>query len=230
LDAAVIPQAQAGLLNLEGVLSEEFGEDYLLSEHLTVPLQLSGFRDPGVLAFLKKLQAALPLDVQTYLTESAARDEELLDHPGYALRVAFVPVVPPSGRRPDSVAYFVRPGEVPGDLEEALQKFIVVPKVIRPARPHMIATQVVEALKSRISFKFTINMHTEASRRLGARPAGGIQDQTQTDARYCEYVTSVKRHLYNQAWIERLVSELSTPDGFREATGRDPETRKGAGG
>lgn len=57
LDTSVIPHAQAGLLNIEGVLVAEFGPEYALSESLTVPLQLSGFRDPGVLASRKALQA-----------------------------------------------------------------------------------------------------------------------------------------------------------------------------
>lgn len=230
LDAVVIPQAQAGLLNLEGILSEKFGENYLLADHLTVPLQLSGFRDPGVLASLKRLQAALPLDVQAYLTRSAAENEDLLNNPSYALRVAFVPVVPASGRHPDSVVYFVRPDEVPADLEEALQKFIVVPKLIKTASPRLIAKQVVEGVEARIRYKFTINMHIEAARRLGVRPTVGVSPPAQPDARYCEYVSSVKRYFYNQAWIERLVEKLATPEGFREATGREPVPKEGVVG
>ncbi len=71
MDVVVIPQAQAGLLKLEAVLGEHFGSEYLLGERLSVPLRLAGFRDPGVLASLKKLQASLPLDVQTYLAGQA---------------------------------------------------------------------------------------------------------------------------------------------------------------
>lgn len=225
LDAAVIPQAQAGLLNLEGVLVESFGEDFALGETLSVPLQLSGFRDPTLLASLKKLQASLPLDVQMYMSQQASLNEDLLEDPSYMLRVTFVPAVPSSGRSPDAVAYFVPPGEVSEDLGLALKEYVVLPKVIRAPRPSLIATQVVEAVQDRIPYKFTMPMHTAASRHLGARPASSSGDQTATDPRYCEYVTSVKRHLYNQAWIDRLVTELSTSDGFRQATGYEPQPR-----
>ena len=224
LDALVIPHAQAGLLNLEGVLDEHFGADYRLAEHLSVPLQLSGFRDPDVLRSVKKLQSSLPLDVQAYLATQAELNEDLIEDPSYMLRVTFVPAVPSSGRNPDAVAHFVRPGEVSEDLGLALKEYVVVPKVIRPERPSLIATQVVEAVSDRIPYRFTMTMHTAASRQLGARP-GRDADQTATDARYCEFVTSVKRHLYNEAWINRLVDELSTPDGFRAATGCEPTPR-----
>lgn len=225
LDAAVIPQAQAGLLNLEGALVEAFGEDFALGDTLSVPLQLSGFRDPTSLTSLKKLQASLPLDVQTYLSQQAKLNEDLLEDPSYLLRVTFVPMVPSSGRNPDAVAYFVRPGEVSEDLGLALKEYVVVEKVVHAPRPSLIATQVVEAVQDRIPFRFGINMHVAASRKLGARPASSKGDQTATDARYCEYVTSVKRHLYNQAWIDRLVAELSTADGFRLTTGFEPLPR-----
>jgi hypothetical protein len=224
LDAIAIPQAQAGLLNLEGVLAEHFGNDYLLAEFLSVPLQLSGFRDPGILASVRKLQASLPLDVQTFLTEQAHVNKQLLDDATYMLRVTFLPVVPASGRSPDVVAYFVKPGEVSEELGLALKEYTVLPKVISPARPNLIATQVVEAVCDRIPYRFTMTMHTAASRRLKIRPPKGA-DETAPDARYCEYVSSVKRHLYNQAWVERLVSELSSPHGFRAATGTDPQAR-----
>ena len=224
LDVAIVPQAQAGLLNLEGALEERFGSDFTLGSALSVPLQLTGFRDPGVLSSVKRLQASLPLDVQTYLEDQASRNAALVDDPAYMLRVTFVPTVPASGRSPDAVAHFVKPGEVSEDLAQALKEYTVVTKVVKAERPNLIATQVVDAVSDRISYRFTMRMHTVAARKLKARPpADG--DQTATDPRYCEYVTSVKRHLYSQAWVDRLVDELSTEEGFRRAVGECPVPR-----
>ncbi|MGI8792224.1 MAG: DUF3644 domain-containing protein [Acidimicrobiales bacterium] len=224
LDVAILPQAQAGLLNLEGVLEDRFGPDFVLGSALSVPLQLTGFRDPGVLSSVKRLQSSLPLDVQSFLHDQASLNADLTDDPAYMLRVTFVPAVPASGRSPDAVAHFVKPGEVTEDLAQALKEYTVMTKVVKAERPHLIATQVVEAVSDRIPYRFTIRMHTLVARNLKARPlAEG--DQTATDQRYCEYVTSVKRHLYSQAWVDRLVDELSTEDGFRRATNGAPEPR-----
>ena len=91
LDYVVIPHAQAALLNFENVIVQEFGPSLAIAERLSVPLQLSGFRDPGVLSSRKKLQALLPLDVQLLLSQPE------LDHPAlgsdetFLLRVAFIP-------------------------------------------------------------------------------------------------------------------------------------------
>jgi len=222
LDSIVIPHAQSALLNFEEQLSELFGGEFQLAGALSVPLQLSGFRDPGVLRSVKALQRSLPLDVQAFLNEVAGSDPELLHDPTFMLRVAFIPAVPSSGRNPDAVAYFARPGEVPEDLADALEQYVVLPKVVRPPRPNLIATQVVEQVLARIPYRFTISMHTEATYRLDvrSRPADGGPEKV--DERYCEYVSSVKRHLYNRDWVERLTKDLSDADSYERATGRAP--------
>lgn len=99
LDLTVIPFAQAGLVNFEEALGSRFGSDYLLSDALSVPLQLSGFHDPGVMSSLKKFQASLPLDVQHFLADSAESDISHVDDPTFMLRVTFIPV----GRTRDGV-------------------------------------------------------------------------------------------------------------------------------
>jgi hypothetical protein len=222
VDMAVIPWAQAGLLNFEKVIAALFGETWTLSDQLSVPLQLSGFRNPDIVASLRQLQAALPLDVQAILTRAAEAEPALLADPTYQLRVAFVPVVPPSGRRPDAVAYFVRPNEVPDELAESLQRFIVLPKVVRPPRPHLTATGVAESVCERIPFKFNKYQVIVAARALGVRPPASAPDQSVTDPRYCEYVSALKRCLYNQDWVDRLVGELSDPIRYQELLGSTP--------
>ena len=129
LDLTIIPQAQAGLVNFESALIGLFGAEYALADSLTVPLQLMGFRDPGILASRKTLQAGLPLDVQALLNREAELSHEIVANIAYQMRVAFVPVVPASGRNADAVAYFVKPGEVPTELGESLEKYVVMPKL-----------------------------------------------------------------------------------------------------
>ena len=220
LDLSVIPQAQAGLMNFEGMLADEFGTEFTLAEALTVPLQLSGFRDPGVLASRKALQAKLPLDVQALLNRSDELPPEVAVNKAFQMRVAFIPVVPASGTNPDAVAYFVRPGEVPTELAGLLDQYVVLPKVMQGGarfRPSDVVAQVQE----RTGFKFDTNLHAEAARRLGARALRGETDRT-CDIQYAEYVTSFKQYQHTQAWIDRLVEACSTESGFEETTGKKP--------
>ncbi|MHB1937976.1 MAG: DUF3644 domain-containing protein [Acidobacteriaceae bacterium] len=226
LDAAVIPLAQAGLLNFETVLSVEFGEEWALAEHLSVPLQLAGFRDPGVLKSLKILQASLPLDVQAILARASTSNPDLLADQTYQLRVAFVPVVPASGRSPDAVAYFVRPGDVTDELADALDRYVVVPKVLQaPPRPNLGAKTVVRDVESRIPWRLTVSQHARLTHTLGVRPPSTDADPTRTDSRYCEYVPAVKLHLYNQAWVNRLVDVLTGKEDYEALLGCSPRLK-----
>ena len=220
LDYLVIPHAQAALMNFENTVVDEFGASYGLAERLSVPLQLSGFREPGVLSSRKKLQSSLPLDVQHLLAQPE------LDHPAlgsddtFLLRVAFIPVVPSSTNSPDAIAYFAKPGEVPEAISDSIEQFLVLPKGYT-TRPSILPTEVVRTVQERTGFKFNTNLHAEAARRLGARPPQGEPDAT-VNIRLAEWISAHKRHLYTEAWIELICERLSTPGGFLEATGKSP--------
>lgn len=228
LDVSVIPYAQAGLLNFERKLESEFGEEYQLAEQLAVPLQLSGFRDPEALRSRKRALAALPLDVQLILGRAAEEAPELLSDETFVMRIAFVPVVPPSGRNPDAVAYFMRPGEVPDELAESLDRYVILPKVYRGSRPTMGASEVVTEVGRRIPYRFNTTNHAAVARFLGVRPPRGQPDRSLDEA-YCEYVTAAKIYVYNQRWIDRVVEQVSSPEGYREATGKEPVLRTDLG-
>jgi hypothetical protein len=163
-------------------VSENFGDDFLLAEQLSVPLQLSGFRDPGVLSSLKRLQASLPLDVQAILSRAEKADPELLQDQTYMLRVAFIPAVPASGRSPDAVAYFLKPGEVPEELQEAVQEYVVLPKIARPPRPNLGAKDVIRSFQKRTGFRLTTTQHLDLARSEAVRPPRDAEDWTATDA------------------------------------------------
>ena len=219
LDPVVIPLAQAGLLKTEAILVDVFGPEYMLGEKLSVPLQLSGFRDPDVLASRKKLQASLPLDVQAILDRVYDAPADLLTDPSYIMRVAFIPAVPASGRSPDVVAYFVRPGEVPSELDATLDRYVVLQKPT--ARPNFSATEVIGEVQRRTGYKLHTNLHAHVSRKLGIRPYRDEPEGT-LDIKYAEYIASFKRYLYSQAWIDLLVEKLSTVEGFTNLTGVSP--------
>lgn len=219
LDLAVIPQAQACLVNIERVLTDEFGSEYSVSDSLTVPLQLSGFRDPGILASRKALQAGLPLDVQAVLNRIDNLPDDVAADPAFQIRVAFLPVVPASGRSADAVAYFVKPGEMPDELGDSIERYVVVPKVWKGGR-WFRASEVAAEVQRRTGFRFAAAPHhSNAAIALGVKPANGEPACT-VDITFAEYVSSFKQYQYTQAWIDRLVDLLREPTEFERVTGR----------
>lgn len=224
-DLVVIPYAQAALLNFENVLEAEFGREYLLGDALSVPLQISGFRDPGILSSLKRLQAQLPVDVQQFLNSDSAIREDLVRDPTFMLRVAFVPVVPASGRSPDAVTYFVRPDTVDDELSESLEKYVVVPKIAKPPKADLGATEVVRLVQEEIPFRLNTNDHAKVARKLKVRPEKNAGDQSKTDEAYCSYFSPSKSYGYTKAWVARLIAELRTESGFRALVGAEPRPK-----
>jgi hypothetical protein len=99
-----------------------------------------------------------------------------------------------------------------------LQQYVVLPKVAMGARPNFSATHVIAEVQRRTGFKFHATLHAAAARELGARPPTG-QDDATLDLRLAEYITSFKRFLYSQAWIDLLVERLSDPEVFESVTG-----------
>lgn len=220
LDALVASHAQAGLLNFETALVEGFGDEYALGEALSVPLQLSGFRDPGVLRSRRLLEASLPPDVQTIISRAETADPELLRDPTFVMRVAFVPVVSNSGRSPDSVTYFMRPGDVPDELAEMLERYVVLAKPL-VGNATLRYSHVRDEYERRVGFRLDNNAHAAAARALGARPPRDEPDRT-VDARLAEFNTAFNQYVYTPAWVDLLVARMSTVEAFKELVGRVP--------
>ena len=229
LDTEVAGEAQAMLLNFEELLLAEFGEEATLGERLAVPLQLSGFRSDGSLLSLRKAQARLPVNVSDFLAQHRAGvDDEVLGSPKYCLQIFFVPVTANRERSADAVVRFVPPGTVTPELEAELANMGVVTKrKITPVasgdlfRPGEVVNLVAESLPHR----FTQHAHTECWRYFGVRPPGGSAEPEATDGRYCRWDRLLNGYGYTQAWIDRLVRDLSDPEKYEQVVGIPPTRR-----
>jgi len=115
----------------------------------------------------------------------------------------------------------VKPGEVPTELAETLDRYVVLPKFAMSGRPNLSATEVISEVQRRTGHRFNSIQHAEAARQLGARPPRGEDDRT-TNLRFAEYITSFKRYLYSQAWIDELVKDLQDPKNFERIVGTPP--------
>lgn len=220
LDVSVIPEAQAAVLNYENLIVDTFGSEYGLQENLSVPLQLSGFRDPGMLASRKKLLAALPLDVQALLSRTESEIPELLADPTYRLRIAFIPAVLASGNGADAIAHFVKPGDVTEELEEVLSRFVILPKTLMDNCRHG-GRHATRAIAAAIPFKFTEADHAHLGRSAGIRSTAGTHDRT-LKPEYAKYVEAAKIYTYSDGWIDLAIQELADSDRFKRLVGHPP--------
>jgi hypothetical protein len=229
LDLEIAGEAQAMLLNFENLLVEEFGAEAALGERLAVPLQLAGFRNSEALASLKRAQANLPVDVQTFLAQHRKEvPEEVLRSPEYALQIFFVAVTANRDRSADAVVQFIRPGELTPELEAKLQDLAVVqkPKRVAVASDDLLRpSEVVSLVKERLPFRFTTDTHQRAWKHYEVRPATGSAEPEATDNRYCRYDRLLRGYGYTRAWVDLLVEELSVAARYEAVVGFSPEVR-----
>ena len=129
------------------------------------------------------------------------------------MRVAFVPVVPSSGRNPDSVAYFVRPGEVPDELADMLERYVVLAKPL-VGNATLRYSHIRDEYERRVGLHLGNNAHAAAARALRARVPRGKADRT-IDPRLAEFNTAFNQYVYTPAWVDLLVTRMSTVEEFR---------------
>jgi hypothetical protein len=228
LDATIAGEAQAMLLNIESILAEEFGDEAQLGEQLAVPLQLSGFRDPSVLAARKQAQAALPVDVMNYLSRHREQvPDDVLRDPQYCLQVFFVPVTANRERSADAVVRFIKP-PVPDELLNELEQLHVVEK---PRRVPVVSddlyrpSEVVNLVAERLPFRFTSDTHTRCWKHYGVRPPKDSSEPEATRSEYCCWDRLSRGYGYTKAWVEHLVDALSDPETYEEVVGFRPDPR-----
>lgn len=97
----------------------------------------------------------------------------------------------------------------------------MIPKLVKSKRPEHGAQYVVDEVSKRIQYKFNRTDHARVGRFFNVRPKKGAIDKT-INEKYCEYIGASKIYVYNNAWINKVVDQLSTPEGYRRATGREP--------
>ena len=221
LDAIIGPQVYAALLNLERLMVGTFGQHYGFGNTLAVPLHLNGLRDQATFGTPKALIRTLPPELREGLAKFDS--PELLADPTFAFRLAVVPIDAAPAASFDASVYYAPLGTMDPELAKAVDEHLTVRRVVRPPRPNLSAKDVVQQVGERIPYRFTMNGHTEATYRLKVRSRRGDNAPDAVDPNYCEWVSSVKRHLFNDAWVERLVVMLSTEAGYERAVGRTPE-------
>jgi len=223
LDAAVYGECQAGLMNLEDLLVREFGPRYALMESLAVSLQFSRVLPAQKAAAAQRLASQEARDVLEYIKcFRGGLGGDVLSSAAYSFSVYLVPKIVNRESAADLAVEFVNYD--PGDPEQA-EKLQQVTAMIRERQVPVAnlnlkrPSEIVAAVRSRIPFRFTLGTHAKAWRHYGVRPPTGSALPQKTDSRYCMYDRAHADYVYTDAWIERLVRELSDGDTYRKVVG-----------
>lgn len=226
VDAYVIHECQAMLLDFEEILISHFGENSALQGQLFVPLQISTLRPGASISSLKELQKNIPQEVIDYIENFAIKTpKEIRQNPHYRLKIFLTPVTANHEKSADSVLSFYRSGELPPELEESLRKVGVIDKPVHVSVEGLDlkrAGEITKAVEQAIPYKFHIGHHTRAWKHFDVRPINGASDPAATKSDMCVWSAVAGGYGYTNKWTKLLIEKMSDADVFLEITGLQP--------
>lgn len=232
IDVATTGYAQATLLNYEGEIAHTFGDEYSLADQLRFPVFIGTFTHASAVR-MKAAKEAMPTEVRSFIDGfQGDMDETVIEDSRYEFRVHLVQQLGPKADA-DLALHFVREDELTDDQRKSLaglgrEGTVIVRERERPVRglDELKPSNVVALVAPKVPFDFNMYHFSQAWKRLGVRPNWGAQDPKATDERYCLYDQPHGDYVYKQAFVEKLIRDAQTVEGFRALTGSDPRPKR----
>ena len=229
LDAGLYGECQAALLNLESMLSTEFGSRYALTEQLAISLQFSGIVPSEKRKAAGQLASASAKTIKDYVEKfRAGLPSSTLNSTKYSFNVYLVPKVANRKQFADAAVEFIKVDEASSEELERLEKLNVLIKekhipiqnldLIKPS-------EVVAKVRVAIPHQFTMGSHTAAWRHFKIRPRGSVPKPELTASEFCVHDRAHNDYLYTKAWVDKLCRELVDPERFQAVIGASPRAK-----
>ena len=220
IDLHVAGECQALLLNLDDLISDQFGDYYALKEFLAVPLQTASVRTGSQAEALRKYQGRQYDAIKDYI--DAYRSElptEIYADPRFSFRVYLVPKIGNHASSSDLAFEFVK-HEPDNDAEYqslANQIALIKEKRVPVANPGKFKPSTVAKIVSeKIGRHFSTHNHTQAWRYYEVRQSGETPEGC--NVKYCQFDDVHRDYVYTQEWIDFLVRKLSDEVEYERVT------------
>ena len=225
LDLEILGECQALLLNYEKLLTQEFGEDYSLSESLAIPLQLLTVNSKWRNNVLKEIQSREYEAVKEYIdTFRFSLDETVWDSSEYNFKVFLVPKLGNRQRSADIAVEFIPYDKENPEEMEKYKKVVAFIKekqvpVVNPGKfkPSNVSQRIEETLG--INFHPSSH-HAKCWKYYKVRPPSNSKSPEKTKIKYCQYDVAHGDYVYTEEWVELLISELFDPKKRNEVLGK----------
>jgi len=89
----------------------------------------------------------------------------------------------------------------------------------------MLPKAAAEAVEGQIPFEFRTNHFARTWKTLGVRPVGKSRTPEKTQTHYCIWVQAMRQYVYTPAYVQKLVTLLSTEEGYRATVGTAPRRK-----
>lgn len=212
LDALLMPEAQALLLNFKQFLFDEFKIDFLADIGLYIPISIlsskriipQSYDERSVLEFIDKYRESL--------------DATLWDDTKYAFRAYLVPKIGNHEDSSDVTIEFIKAENIDVKNKRHLMKItsLIKSKQTPFDASLMKPKAIVEKIKKEFP-EFTVNRFVNAWKKLRIRPNMCADNPNDTNERYCYYDPVDKDYRYEPEIIELIISYLREGEQFTDS-------------
>ena len=220
--------AQALLINFEHEMTTEFGPTYSLGEDLRVPIFVGSMTALGQ-ARMEGLRDSLPKTTRDFLAwfESDLVPEVTQDQ-RYEFRMTLVPKLGPK-ETADRAITFVREADLSDEERETLMQLGNTGSVVVREQTRSVASAgllkpsvVVREVSKQTPFKFNMKLFVDAWHITEVRPPSGDPHPERTDEKYCVYDEPHRDYLYTEAFVDKILREISSEANFTAFFGQPP--------
>jgi hypothetical protein len=235
LDQKVFGEAQALLLNFEGVLTKEFGRRFSLPQGLAFPVTFSYVPPVPAAETMRRRLSSDRMQVLRFIDEyRSSLTAGEIGSQAYSFRVFLLPRIGNHQGSADVAVQWVdmatlAPDQV-DEYEHQVAALLKVKQVCIADNGLLRAGAVANRVAAALGCIFTASTHhSKACKKLGAwikgkKPTG----PTECDSRYCVWSEPYADCLYTKTWVDRLIEKLSNRDIQIEVFGsplNPPRTR-----
>lgn len=196
---------QACCLNFDKTICNLFGDELSLQKDLAFALQFARLNVEQLSALQKYVIPehieALDARLKEGMTEEQMADLE------YQFRVVYTL---DSSSKSQSHIQFLHPDS---DAAKQIRNVLAKYKSADELYPHK-PMQVTALVAQKSGKRFTSHNHTQAWRKFRVRPRPRSAQPQNTDKEYCIYHAAHRDYTYSDNWVDFLVNEISTDEGY----------------
>jgi hypothetical protein len=223
---------QSLVINYEEELVTEFGPEYSVADRVHLPVALSTFSREGAAA-LAAAQASLPKPLQDFFVDyRAGLDESTRSNPAFEFRIEIIQKRAPTSQA-DMAVEFVRLDELTPEERQAYEALERTGRIVLRDKARDVSNAgwslpkpTSIAIEAQLGLRFSLTDFAKAWKYFDVRPGWDkpVNDRAKTDLLYCRYDTAFGAYVYSQAFVDLVVEESRTPEGYERITGRKPES------
>ncbi|SFL28831.1 Protein of unknown function [Nitrosomonas aestuarii] len=209
VDAHLMPEAQALLLNFKQFLFKEFQIDFLADMGLYIPISILSSKrnipqssdERSVLEFIDKYRESL--------------DVALWNDTKYSFRAYLVPKIGNHENSSDVTIEFIKATDIDDKSKRHLRKITALIKSKQtPFDASLMKPKaIVDEVKKHFP-DFTLNKFANAWKKLEIRPETNSDNPGETNEKYCYYDPVDKDYRYEPEFIDLIVSYLRQGECF----------------